>query len=102
MIPLFQLSTRSYDVELPKIKKALDELEVKCNIKEGYELGEPSFMAGWAFFNLKLTQEMQDAIESSGMMSGALGFRIGEQLKNFLGHFMEQHGSQVRIKQIGY
>jgi len=36
------------------------------------------------------------------MMEGALGFRIGEQLKNYLGHFLESKGSQVRIKKINY
>jgi len=35
-------------------------------------------------------------------MKGALGFRIAEQFKNFLGHYLESKGSQVRIKQINY
>ena len=36
------------------------------------------------------------------MLEGAIGFRIPEQLKNFLGHFLESHGSQVRINKIDY
>jgi hypothetical protein len=43
---------------------------------------------------------MESVIEKSGMMEGALGYRIGEQLKNFLGHFLESHGSNVRIKKL--
>jgi len=45
---------------------------------------------------------MSDIIEKSGMLEGALGYRISEQLKNFLGHFLESKGSQVRIKKINY
>ena len=41
-------------------------------------------------------------IEKSGLMEGALGYRIAEQLKNFLGHFLESKGSQVRITKIDY
>lgn len=102
MRPLFQLSTRKYDEEIELIKKAMADLENTCNVKNGYELGEPSRAAGWTFFNIQISPEMLEVIERSGMMKGAIGFRIEEQLKNFLGHFLEQHGSNVRIKKIDY
>ena len=54
------------------------------------------------FFNIQLSSEMTSVIEKSGMMEGALGLGISEQLKNFLGHFLETRGSQVRIKKIDY
>ena len=102
MRPLFQLSTRSYDEEIDLIKKAMVDLENICNVKDGYEIGQPSTAAGWTFFNLQISAEMLDVIEKSGMMKGAIGYRIEEQLKNFLGHFLESHGSNVRIKKINY
>jgi hypothetical protein len=102
MMPLFQLSTRIYDEEILLVKKAMTELEAICNIKEGYQISDPFTKAGWTFFNLKITMEMASIIEKSGIMDGALGYKIGEQLKNFLGHFFESKGSQVRIKQINY
>ena len=36
-----------------------------------------------------------------GMMKGALGRKIGEQMTNFIGHYLEK-GSNVRIKMINY
>jgi len=57
---------------------------------------------GGLFFNVKLSSEMFSIIEKSGMMEGALGFRIAEQIKNFLGHYLESKDSQVRIKPINY
>jgi hypothetical protein len=45
---------------------------------------------------------MASVIENSGMMANAGGFRISEQLKNFLGHFLESKGSNVRITKIDY
>jgi hypothetical protein len=102
MMPLFQLSTRRYEQEIILVKKAMSELEETCNVKEGYHLTEPFTKAGWTFFNLQITIEMATIIEKSGMMKGALGYKIGEQLMNFLGHFLESKGSQVRIKQISY
>ena len=102
MQPLFQLSTRIYDKEIDLIKKALAELETNCNVTNGYKIGEPFNRAGWTFFNIQLSSEMTSMIEKSGMLDGALGYRIGEQLKNFLGHFLESKGSQVRIEKIDY
>ena len=102
MRPLFQISTRKYDEEIDLIKKAMTDLEDTCKVKDGYEIGPPSKMAGWTFFNIQISAEMLDVIEKSGMMEGAIGFRIEEQLKNFLGHFLESHGSNVRIKKINY
>lgn len=102
MKPLFQLSTRSYEEEIELVKKAMTELESICNVKDGYEVGEPFTKAGWTFFNLQISSDMASVIEKSGMLDGALGYRIAEQLKNFLGHFLESKGSQVRIKKVDY
>ena len=56
----------------------------------------------YAFFNIQISEEMVGIIEKSGMMEGALGFKIGEQLTNFIGHYLESKGSNVRIKKIDY
>ena len=102
MKPLFQLSTRKYDEEIMIVKNAMIELENKCKVKNGFTIKEPSMMAGWAFFNLELSTEMLSVIETSGMMINAQGFGFTEQLKNFIGHYLETKGSNVRIKKIDY
>ena len=102
MQPLFQLSTRKYDEEINLVKKAMAELENICNVKIGYQIGEPFTKAGWTFFTIQLSSDMFSVIEKSGMMQGAIGYRIPEQLKNFLGHFLESRGSQVRIEKMDY
>ena len=102
MNPLFQLSTRSYDFELSIVKQALIDLQTACNVKEGYTIAEPFEKFGWTFFNIQISEEMANIIEKSGMMEGALGYRIGEQLTNFVGHYLETKGSNVRIKKINY
>jgi len=80
----------------------MEELETICKVNNGYEIGEPISKFGWTFFNIQLSSEMTSIIEKSGMMEGARGFNIAEQLKNFLGHFLETKGSEVRIKKIDY
>ena len=80
----------------------MEALEKTCKVENGYELFEPFTKAGWTFFNLQLSSEMFSIIEKSGMMEGAIGYRIGEQIKNFVGHHLESFGSQVRIKNIEY
>ena len=102
MKPLFQLSTRKYDEEIILVKNAMVQLEEKCNVKNGFALKEPSMMAGWAFFNIELSTEMLSVIETSGMMINAQGVGFSEQLKNFLGHYLETKGGNVRIKKIDY
>ncbi len=102
MMPLFQLSTRSYDEEIILVKNAMIELEKQCNVIDGFTLSKPFTKAGWTFFNLQITTEMAAIIEKSGLMEGSLGYSIAEQLKNFLGHFLESKGSQVRIIKTDY
>ena len=34
------------------------------------------------------------------MMKGAIGRKIGEQMTNFVGHYLENKGSSVRIKKL--
>ena len=102
MNPLFQLSTRSYEKEIPIIKQALADLETQCNVQNGYIIEKPFEKFGWTFFNIQISEEMAEIIEKSGMMKGALGYKIGEQMTNFVGHYLETKGSSVRIKKIDY
>ena len=102
MNPLFQLSTRSYHKEVLIVKQALIDLEKECNVQNGYTIEEPFNKFGWTFFNIQISKEMISIIEKSGMMDGALGYKIGEQLTNFVGHYLETKGSNVRIKKINY
>ncbi len=102
MQPLFQLSTRKYNEEIPLVKKAMIQLQKICNIKDGCMISEPFSRAGWTFFNIQLSPAMTSAIQTSGMMEGAGGYRSAEQLKNFLGHFLESRGIQARIEKIDY
>ena len=101
MKPIFQISTRKYDKEFTIVKKAMEKLESDCKVKDGFKIKEPFMKAGWTFFNLELSTEITTIIENSGMMKNVAGFRISEQLKNFLGHFLESKGSNVRITKIG-
>ena len=102
MNPLFQLSTRSYEEEISLVKKALADLEKECNVQDGYTVEKPFEKFGWTFFNIQISEEMADIIEKSGMMKGALGYKIEEQMTNFIGHYLETKGSNVRIKKIHY
>lgn len=82
--------------------KALEDLESECNVKDGYTIEKPFEKFGWTFFNIQISMEMAQIIEKSGMMKGALGYKIGEQMTNFIGHYLESKGSNVRIKKINY
>ncbi|AFS83558.1 hypothetical protein [Candidatus Nitrosopumilus sediminis] len=102
MNPLFQLSTRSYEKEIPIVRQALADLETECNIHNGYKIGDSFEKFGWTFFNIQISEELTKIIEESGMMKGALGRKIEEQMTNFMGHYLETKGSKVRIKMINY
>ena len=102
MNPLFQLSTRSYEKEIPIVKQALVDLEKECNVQNGYTIEKPFEKFGWTFFNIQISEEFAEVIEKSGMMKGALGYKIAEQMTNFVGHYLETKGSTVRIKKIDY
>ena len=102
MNPLFQLSTRNFDKEIPLVSQALKDLEKECKVENGFKIEKPFEKFGWTFFNIQISEDLADTIEKSGMMKGALGFRIAEQMKNFIGHYLETKGSNVRIKIINY
>lgn len=102
MNPLFQLSTRSYEKEIPIVTQALKDLETECKAQNGYVIEKPFEKIGWTFFNIQISEELTNIIEKSGMMDGALGHKIGEQMTNFIGHYLETKGSSVRIKKIDY
>ena len=100
---VFNLKRRSNDLLLGwKIKKTLSHMATLVGISDGYFFSEPASKFGWTFFNIQISEKMAEKIEKSGMMKGALGFKIGEQMTNFIGHYLETKGSNVRIKKINY
>lgn len=102
MNPLFQLSTRSYDKEIPIVTQALTDLKNECAVENGFKIEKPFDKFGWTFFNIQISEELANTIEKSGIMEGALGYTIGEQMTNFIGHYLESKGSSVRIRHIDY
>jgi hypothetical protein len=100
--PLFQLITISYEHEISIVNQALTDLETKCHVQNGYKIEKPFDKFGWTFFNIQIDEVLTEIIEKSGMMKGALGRKIGEQMTNFIGHDLETKGSNVRIEMINY
>ena len=45
MKPLFQLSTRKYDEEKILVQNAMEDLEKKCKVKNGFEIKPASSKA---------------------------------------------------------
>ena len=88
MNPLFQLSTRSYDKEIRIVKHALQDLESQCNVKNGFLIETPFDKFGWTFFNIQLSEELVSVIEKTGMMEGALGYRLVNRLLILLDIFL--------------
>ena len=84
------------------MRQALVDLETECNVQNGYAIEKPFEKFGWTFFNIQISEELAKRIEKSGIMEGALGYKIGEQMTNFIGHYLETKGSTVRIKKIDY
>lgn len=82
--------------------QAFTDLETECNVQNGYVIEKPFEKFGWTFFNIQISEELANTIEKSGIMEGALGRKIGEQMTNFIGHYLESKGSSVRIKKIDY
>ena len=80
----------------------MTNLETEYSVKNGYTIEKPFNKFGWTFFNIQIIEQLSEIIEKSGMMEGALGYSIGEQLTNFVGHYLESKGSNVRIKKIDY
>ena len=65
MNPLFQLSTRSYENEIPIVKQALTDLETECDVQNGCKIEEPFEKFGWTFFNIQISEELAGSIEES-------------------------------------
>lgn len=84
------------------VTQALHDLGLECGVSDGVLIGEPFTKFGWTFFNIQISKELAEFIETSGIMKGALGFKIGEQMTNFIGHYLESKGSNVRIKKLDY
>jgi len=60
-------------------------LKTECNVRNGYVIEKPFEKFGWTFFNIQMSEELVNIIEKSGLMKGALGRKIGEQMTNLLG-----------------
>ena len=95
-----QIGTTNYDDDRLLLRKVLGNLESKCQVTDGYLLGEPMSKFGWTFFDLLLKPNLHLSIEEefADMIKKTKGDKPDEKFINFLGMYFESKGCNVKVK----
>ena len=58
-----QIGTTNYDDDRLLLRKAIGKLESRCQVTDGFLLGEPMSKFGWTFFDLLLKPNLHLSID---------------------------------------
>jgi len=96
----FDVSTTNYEENKELLIKALDYLQNRCEIVNGYQLGKPVSRFGWTFFKLWLKPNLVLKIEEklSDMIKKTKGKKHEEKFTNFMSDYFLSKGCNVKLK----
>ena len=96
----FEISTTKYDEDIKIIQVALTKMSALCNVDRGFRFGEPVSKFGWTFFHLIIEQELYFEITGkfSDMIKKCKGRKQDEKFTEFISHYFESRGCNVKIK----
>ena len=100
MTILFEVGSTNYEEEKKLMIQALDKLQSKLEISDGYHFGEPMSKFGWTFFNLWIKSHFRTNIEHTlaDMIEKSKGKKPEEKLTNFMTKFFETSDCKVKLK----
>ena len=95
-----QIGTTNYDDNRLLIRKALGKLESKCQVSDGYLLGEPMSKFGWTFFYMVLKPNLHFSMEENfaDMIKKSKGSKPTEKFIDFLSNYFESNDCNVKLK----
>ena len=95
-----QIGTTNYDDNRLLIRKSLGKLESKCQVSDGYLLGEPMSKFGWTFFDMVLKPNLHFSMEENfaDMIKKSKGSKPTEKFIDFLSNYFESNDCNVKLK----
>ena len=96
----FEISTTKYEEDIKVIQVALTKMSALCNVDRGFMFGKPVSKFGWTFFQLIIEQELYFEITGkfSDMIEKCKGRKQDEKFTEFISHYFESRGCNVKIK----
>ena len=97
-----QIGTTNYDDDRLLLRKAIGKLESKCQVTDGFLLGEPMSKFGWTFFDLILKPNLHLSMEDefADMIKKSKGGKPAEKFIDFFSKFFESNDCNVKLKLI--
>ena len=97
-----QIGTTNYDDDRLLLRKAIGKLESRCQVTDGFLLGEPMSKFGWTFFDLILKPNLHLSMEDefADMIKKSKGCKPAEKFIDFLSKFFESNDCNVKLKLI--
>jgi len=97
-----QIGTTNYDDDRLLLRKAIGKLESRCQVTDGFLLGEPMSKFGWTFFDLILKPNLHLSIEDefADIIKKSKGNKPAEKFIDFLSKFFESNDCNVKLKLI--
>ena len=95
-----QIGTTNYDDDRLLLRKAIGKLESRCQVTDGFLLGEPMSKFGWTFFDLILKPNLHLSIEEefADMIKKSRRNKPTEKFIDFLSRYFESNDCNVKLK----
>ena len=96
----FEISTTKYEENIKLLQVAMTKMAAVCNVTVGFKFGDPVSRFGWTFFHLIIEQELYIEIigKFSDMIKKCKGRKQDEKFTEFISHYFESRGCNVKIK----
>ncbi|MGI0101890.1 MAG: hypothetical protein ACREA7_04765 [Nitrosotalea sp.] len=97
---ILEIASTKYETDIELISSAMDNLEMLCEIHDGFLISEPMDRFGWAFFKILIKEELLSAMQLKldDKIKASKGKAYEEKFVSFMTNFFESKNVKVKIK----
>lgn len=97
---ILEIASTKYETDIELISSAMDNLQMTCEVHDGFLISEPMNRFGWAFFKILIKDELLSAMQLKldDKIRASKGKAYEEKFTSFMINFFESKNAKVKVK----
>jgi hypothetical protein len=97
---ILEIASTKYDTDIELISSVMDNLQMLCEVHDGFLISEPMNRFGWAFFKILIKDELLSVMQLKldDKIKASKGKAYEEKFTSFMTSLFESKNAKVKVK----
>ncbi len=97
---ILEIASTKYDTDIEMISSVMDNLQMLCEVHDGFLISEPMNRFGWAFFKILIKDDLLSVMQLKldNKIKASKGKTYEEKFTSFMTSLFESKNAKVKVK----